>query len=49
MFCYIRYILRLAKDPELKLAEDEYKILIYTMSKIHPQIRYILGYMIPPS
>ena len=49
MFWYIRYILRLAKDQELKIAEAEDKILIYTVSEIQPQIRYILGDMIPPS
>ena len=48
-FWYIRYILRLAKDQELKIAEDEYKILIYTVSEIQSPIHYILGYMIPPS
>ena len=48
-FWYIRYILRLAKAQELKIAKAEDKILIYTVSKIQPQIRYILGDMIPPS
>ena len=33
----------------LKLSQAEDKILIYTVSKIQPQIRYILGDMIPPS
>ena len=45
----IRYILRLEKDQELKIAEAEDKILMYTVSKIQPHIYYILGYMIPPS
>ena len=40
-FWYIRYILRLVKDQELKIAEAEDKILIYTLSKIKPQILYI--------
>ena len=48
MFWYIRYILGLEKAQELKIAKVEDKILIYTMSKIQPQIRYILGDMIPP-
>ena len=48
-FWYIRYILRLAKDQELKIVEAEDKILIYIVSEIQPQIRYILGDMIPPS
>ena len=34
---------------ELKIAEVEDKILMYTVSKIQPQICYILGAMIPPS
>ena len=48
-FWYIRYILRLEKAQEMKLSQDKYKIWIYTLSKIQPQIRYILGDMIPPS
>ena len=48
-FWYIRYIPRLAKVQELKIAEAEDKILMYTVSKIQPQIHYILGDMIPPS
>ena len=48
-FLYIRYILRLAKAQELKIAEAEDKILIYTVSTIIPYIRYILGDMIPPN
>ena len=48
-FWYIHYILRLAKDQELKIANAEYKILIYNVSKIQPQSHYILGDMIPPS
>ena len=47
-FWYIHYILRLEKDQELKIAETEYTIWIYTVSKIQTQIRYILGDMIPP-
>ena len=48
-FWYIRYIPRLAKVQELKIAEAEYKILMYTVSKIQPHMRYILRDMIPPS
>ena len=48
-FWYIRYIPRLAKVQELKIAEAEDKILMYIVSKIQLQIRYILGDMIPPS
>ena len=48
-FWYIPYILRLAKDQELKIVEAEYKILINILSKTQPRIRYILGDMIPPS
>ena len=48
-FWYIRYILRLAKAQELKIAEAEGKILIYTISKMQPHILYILGDMIPLS
>ena len=48
-FWYIRYIMILEKDRELQIGEDEYKIMIYTVSKIQPQIRYILGDMTPPS
>ena len=48
-FWYIRYILRLEKAQELKIAKAKYKILIYTVSKLQPQIHYILGDMIPPS
>ena len=33
-FWYIRYILRLAKDQELKIAEAQDKIWIYIVSKI---------------
>ena len=35
-FWYIRYIPRLAKFQELKFAEAEDKILLYTVSKIQP-------------
>ena len=48
-FWYFRYIPILAKAQELKIAEAEDKILMYTVSKIQPQIRYISGDMIPPS
>ena len=48
-FWYILYILRLVKAQELKIAEAEDKILMYTISKIHPYMRYIFGDMIPPS
>ena len=48
-FWYILYILRLVKAQELKIAEDEDKILTYTVSKIQPHIRYIQRDMIPPS
>ena len=47
-FWYIHYILRLEKDQELKIVEEKCKIFIYTVSKIQPQICYILGDMIPP-
>ena len=46
---YIRYILILAKDQELKISDAEDKILIYTVSKIQPHILYILEDIIPPS
>ena len=49
MFLYIFYILGLVKARELKIAEANEKILIYTVSKIQPHINYILGYIIPPS
>ena len=49
MFWYVLYILGLKKDPDLKLLQDEDKILIYTVSKIQPLICYIIGDMIPPS
>ena len=48
-FWYIRYILILEKYQELKTSRAEDKILIYTVSKIQPQIHYIMGDMIPPS
>ena len=48
-FWYIRYILRLDKVQYLKIVDPKYKILMYTVSKIQPHIRYILGDMIPPS
>ena len=46
-FWYIRYILILEMFQELKIIEAIEKILIYTMSKIQPYIRYILGDMNP--
>jgi len=48
-FWYIRYILRLAKAQGLKIAGAKYQILMYTVSKFQPQIRYIMGDIIPPS
>ena len=48
-YWYILYILRLDKAQELKIAEAEDKILMYTVSKIQPQIHYILGDMIRQS
>ena len=48
-FWYFHYIQRLEKDQELKIEEDEDKILMYTVSKIPPHIHYILVDMIPPS
>ena len=36
MFWYIRYISVLEKDHALKSVELEYKILMYTVSKIKP-------------
>ena len=48
-FWYIRYILILEKDKEMKIAQAKYKILMYTVSKIPPYILYIMGDMIPPS
>ena len=49
MFWYIRYISILENDEYLKNSYAEDKILIYNVSKNQPQIRYILGDMIPPS
>ena len=46
---YIRYILGLEKDQELKNSYVDDKILMYILSKIQPHILYILGDMIPPS
>ena len=34
MFCYISYISGLEKYPELKISQDEDKIMIYTMSNV---------------
>ena len=39
----------LEKDQDLKITEEEYKILIYIVATIQPQIHYILEDMIPPS
>ena len=47
-FWYIRYVSGLVKAQELKIAEVEDKTLMYTVSKIQPQMLYILGDMIPP-
>ena len=49
MFWYILYIPIFAKDEDLKIVGAEEKVFIYTISKIHPHIRYILGDMISPS
>ena len=46
---YIRYILSLVKSQKMKLTGAEYKIPLNTVSKKQPQIRYILGDMIPPN
>ena len=48
-YWYIRYIPRLEKVQVLQIASAEDTILMNTMSKIHPQICYILGDMIPQS
>ena len=48
-FWYSRYISRLEKSQKLQIVGAEYKILMDTVSKNQPQIRYILGDMIPPS
>ena len=48
-FWYILYIPGLAKFQEIKIANTEDKILMYAVSKIQRQIRYILGDMIPPT
>ena len=48
-FWYTRYIPILEMDQGLKMVGDEYKIFMYTVSKFQPQIRYILGDIIPPS
>ena len=49
MFWYIHYIPSLEKSQKLKHLGAKYKMLINTVSKYQPQIRYILGDMIPPS
>ena len=49
MFWYIRYIPILAQDQVLKITGEEYKIMMNTVSKIHPQIRCIPGDMFSPS
>ena len=48
-FWYIHYILRLEKVQALKITNAEDKIHIYSVSKIQPQIRYIMGDMTPSS
>ena len=48
-FWYIHYISGLEKAQKLQHSQDEDKILIYTVSKFQPPIRYILGDMIPPN
>ena len=48
-FWYIVYISGLGKYKELKIVKVEDKILMYIVSKIQPQIHYIIGDMIPPS
>ena len=48
-FWYIRYILILEKAQEQKIARAKDKILMNTVTKILPQIHYIMGDMIPPS
>ena len=47
-FWYIRYVLWLEKVQEMEIAETEDKILMYTVSKIQPQIHYIMGDRIHP-
>ena len=37
------------EGSEVKILEVEDKLRMYTVSKIQPQIHYILGDMIPPS
>ena len=37
------------KVQELKIVEAEDQILMYNVSKIQPEIRYIMGDMTPPS
>ena len=49
MFWYSHYLPRLAKSQKLKIAGAEDKILMNTVSKGQPLIRYILGDMISPS
>ena len=48
-FGTFRYITILVKYQELKIAEEKYKILIYTIYKIPPQVLYIIVDMIPSS
>ena len=48
-FWYIHYISSLVKDQERKITEAKYNIIIYTFSKITPQIHYIPRDIIPPS
>ena len=48
-FCCSRYMPILAKSQKLKITGTEYKIMMNTVSKGNPLIRYILGDMISPS
>ena len=48
MFWYIRYIPILEMSQELKIVGEEDKILMKIVLKNQPQIRYILGDIIPP-
>ena len=41
--------MRLENYQELKLLNAEDKFLMYPVKKLQPQIRYILGDMIPPN
>ena len=48
MFSYIHYIPSLVKSQKPQILGTEDKILMNTISKNQPHIRYILGDMIPP-